>query len=227
MMLLYALLVGICLGVLYDGLFIFRLLLGDRIPVSKRAKSTPTQTGTQPQPDEENAVPAASHRRPLALRILLFVEDMAFALIACFSLILLFYYTNDGQIRVPALIGMVGGFFVYRCTLGHLVRSVAQALVRAIRRLLRAIGKLLWKILRFLVESVLLRILGTCFSCLAFLGRCLWHITGERLVEARRRSKTRRGIERLTKAATQGFETPTSDGEVPRKKSSSPPSPPA
>ena len=107
-MLAWAFVTGACLGIVYDLLRALRIL-----------------TGLYPK--QGSAV---------AYRVVLFVEDVLFAVIATVALILLCYYTNDGLLRGPAVWGMAGGFFVYVQTVGRLTVKVEKALSRLVRRLI-------------------------------------------------------------------------------------------
>ena len=106
-MLAWAFVTGICVGVFYDLLRGLRILIGL-------------------DPKQGSAV---------AYRVILFVEDILFAVVATVALILLCYYTNDGLLRGPAVWGMAGGFFVYTQTLGRLTVKVEKALSRLLRKL--------------------------------------------------------------------------------------------
>ena len=108
-MLLWGFITGACLGILYDLLRGLRILTG----LDQRQGST------------------------VACRVILFVEDVLFAVAATVALILLCYYTNDGLLRGPAVWGMAGGFFVYIQTLGRLTVRVEKALSRLARRVIR------------------------------------------------------------------------------------------
>ena len=107
----YAALTGFGLGVVYDGLRVLRMALGDaRTPASGQGRK----------------------RRPLA--ILLFAEDVLFMLATAVALILLCYYANDGQLRAPAPVGMACGFFVYMQTVSRLTVRLAEAVLGLVRR---------------------------------------------------------------------------------------------
>lgn len=112
LMFVYAAITGFFLGGVYDILRILRALLG-----------FPDQNaGSSPQP---------------GWRAVLFAEDVLFMLVASVAFILLCYYTNDGQLRAPALVGMACGFFVYRYTVGALTRRLTPPFVRIVRSLVR------------------------------------------------------------------------------------------
>ncbi|MBR6782260.1 MAG: spore cortex biosynthesis protein YabQ [Clostridia bacterium] len=106
-MLAWAFVTGACLGVLYDLLRALRMAVG----LDPRQGST------------------------VLYRVVLFVEDVFFAVTATVALILLCYYTNDGLLRGPAVWGMAGGFFVYVQTVGRLTVRIEKTIFRLLRRL--------------------------------------------------------------------------------------------
>ena len=154
-MLLVAVLIGACLGVFCDGLFIIRLTLYD---------------------------PAASgeSRRSVGHAILRGTCDFASALVAAVLLLLLCYYTSDGQLRAPAIFGMIAGFWIYRKTVSRWLRRLLTAVFRAIQRLLC-----------FLWDKTLGR-----------LARAVKNATVSRI----RRTATERQIRILTAEASRGFD---------------------
>lgn len=171
LMFVYAVLTGFCLGPVYDGLRILRMALGD----STAAEGSVRRKGSTPETREPV-------RRPLLLTVLLFAEDLVFMLVASVALILLVYYTNDGQLRAPSLVGMACGFFVYIHTVSRpLVRLAELALV-----LIRRIGRV-------------------CLRLLTIPLKGLWTVTAGRILAARRDRMTRRTIRDLTESASRGF----------------------
>lgn len=164
LLLVYAALAGFGLGVVYDGLRILRMALGEpRQPIRGTAKG--------------------QGKRPLWRDILLFFEDVLFAVTVCVTLILLSYYANDGRLRAPAVVGMMGGFFVYRHTFSRLLLRLADWLLGLLRRVIRA-----------------------CLHLVAIPLRCVWSLTVGRLITARRERKTETRIQALTEAASRGFD---------------------
>ena len=153
-MLLVAVLIGSCLGVFCDGLFIIRLTLHD------------------PEARGES-------RRSAGYAILRGACDFVAALIAAVLLLLLCYYTSDGQLRAPAIFGMIAGFWIYRKTVSHWLRRLFVAVFRVIQ-----------KILRFLWDKTL--------------GR-LAHAAKDAALSRIRRSSTERQIRILTDEASRGF----------------------
>ena len=154
-MLLVAVLIGVCLGVFCDGLFVIRLTLYDPEACGKT-------------------------RRSVVYAILRGTFDFISALVATVLLLLLCYYTSDGQLRAPAIFGMIAGFWVYRKTVSHWLRRLLTAIFCAVQRLLQ-----------FLWDKTL--------------GR-LAHAAKNATVSRIRRALTERQIRILTAEASRGFD---------------------
>lgn len=181
-MLLYGALVGFGLGVVYDVLRILRILCGDSIVREREGQGS-------------------RKKRPWPLSFLLFLEDVIFSLIAALALILLCYYTNDGQLRAPAVVGMAGGFLVYLQTVGRPVVRLAEGLAALLRRFL-------WLCLYLL----LLPLKG-----LGRLTAFLWSLGPGRWIQSHRERVTEKEIRALTEAAAHGFYAETA-AKLPEKK---------
>ncbi len=189
MMFVYAAAVGFVLGGVYDFFRLIRFLLGDASAYRPRRPLLPAKEIS------------AESCRPLPMTILLFVEDVLFGIVASLALILLLYYTNDGQFRAPAVIGMACGFFVYSHTLHHPLMAMAVALSRALRALLM----MLWRVGRRLFILFLWRPLSWLSRIMVHALGYLWHATVGRHIERRRSVRTDRAIAALTEAAAHGF----------------------
>ena len=167
LLLVNAALGGFLLGGVYDLLRALRMLAGD--------PCTPGQG-----------------RKHFLLRLLLFGEDLLFVLLWTVALILLCYYQNDGRLRAPALLGMAGGFWVYRQTVSRLTLPLTRWAVSLLRR---GLGGLLGLLLRPV--------------------QWIWRQTAGRAVQAHRRRVTEAGIAALIKAAEHGFAPEEEDGSTP------------
>ena len=110
---------GFGLGVVYDLFTITRMLVGC----------------------PQGQIPHASAKKWRVCHLLLFVEDMIFALLWGCTTILIGYLLNHGQVRWMVPVGMGCGFFVYMVTLGRLVRHVATWVVNLVHRILN----ILWR----------------------------------------------------------------------------------
>ncbi len=129
---LYAVLLGLALGALYDLLRITRVFLGVHYSrrLSKRFRSIRFPLIS----------PLSEHKESRALGAVIFIEDFIFCLFSGLALILLFYQSNYGKIRIPALFCAGGGFLLYRITLGRLVMLFSEAIAFAIEILFRYLG---------------------------------------------------------------------------------------
>lgn len=148
---------GVALGILYDLMRLLRVLCGEEI----------------------------GSARTLPQKILLFWEDMAFAVLSAVSLIILLYYVNDGVFRSWAVVGMACGFFAYYHTLGRLITRFATAIARLIRRVVRLALRLVCMPLAW-----------------------LWKQTAGKWIAAHREKQTERSIQDLVDAASRGFLPP-------------------
>ena len=103
---LYACLLGMALGLLYDGCRITRIFLGEhysrRAVERLHALRLPLIGGYR------------RHRARRSLCVVVFAEDFLFCLIAGVAFILLCYEAFDGRLRPMALVCMAGGFALYR-----------------------------------------------------------------------------------------------------------------
>ena len=124
-MLVFAAVAGFGIGGVYDALRILGGLCKSCVPPARDGK-----WGTLP------------------LSILCFFTDVVFCTVAAVVLILLCYYTNDGQLRAPAVIGMACGFFVYIHTLSRLVMWLAGKIIPVLLSIVSKVLRLLLWLLR-------------------------------------------------------------------------------
>ena len=155
---MYAFLLGIALGAVYDVLRITRVFLG--VHYSRRAAKKL----------QEIRLPFLSpHKKQTeshALGFVVFLEDLLFCVLVGVSLILLFYGSNNGKLRFPALICTCAGFLLYRGTVGRLVMLFSEVIAFLIETTVRysmffllfpfrALGKWLKKRIRQAVNHVI------------------------------------------------------------------------
>ena len=174
MMAVYAALTGFCLGGAYDILGLGAALLLPR--KTGRTEST-----------------SAERYSLTAKGFWTFWQDLIFLLLTAVTFILLCYYTNDGQLRAPAILGMAGGFFVYRHTVGLLTGRIIPRLAIWIKCMLIRIVTLAFCPIRWIAAALFILI------------KLLWNVTGGRLVVWFCEKNTRKRIESLTQAASRGF----------------------
>ena len=121
-MLIGALLTGAVWGAWYDVLRLFRVIVG-----------------------LEGDCRRAGRKKRLCHSVVLFVQDVLFGVIGGVSLVLLLYYTNDGQFRGLAVIGMLLGACVYHQTIGRGVRFCTDKAIGWLKRLLRRMARWMCK----------------------------------------------------------------------------------
>lgn len=117
---LYAVLLGLFLGAIYDGLRITRVFFGNHY--SRR-------TARRLREIKLPLIPGAKTRgESRALGIIVFFEDLLFCLFAGISLILLLYGLNNGKFRFSVVLCVGLGFLIYRVTLGRLVMLCSEVI---------------------------------------------------------------------------------------------------
>jgi hypothetical protein len=132
-MLLWGIVCGAALGLLWDVFRLTRVMLGvnyptrrTRIPDEKR----PLPLLGRPAPSRTGADTA---RRRWLCSTVIFCEDILFGVICGVVMTLLVYITNDGTFRIMAPAGMLCGFIAYYLTVGRLVLSLSQAIIYFLR----------------------------------------------------------------------------------------------
>ena len=135
-MILYAAGVGAMLGVIYD---VFRIV---RIATCPAKNTAPKRPGLL-----RRLLPAEN----ILFAILVFLEDILFSLIAGVVVAIFIFNINDGQIRWFALAGAILGFFIYYQTVGRLVISVADIILRILRRTIAFLVRITFRPIAFLI----------------------------------------------------------------------------
>ena len=182
-LLLYSLLVGAFLGVLWD---VFRILR-----IIAYGKRNAVKSLYIPLPATEKGVAKAlsvSHTQNfLSLAgILIFISDILFSLTATVSLILLIFQVNNGEIRGTALIGTVIGFSVYYFTVGRLTVLFSDLIIRFIK-----------KILAFFLKFTVIPVANVLFKPLKLVSAAV--------LSQKRKLRTEIFIKKRIKAAKNGF----------------------
>ena len=113
-LLIYSALVGAALGLVYDIFRIFR--------VAFIAQQHPKE---QPRKVNKNS--------NFFVWAIIFVQDIAFWLIAAVVTILFIFMVNRGQVRLFALSGQVMGFIIYFFTVGRVVYKFSEQIVLFIK----------------------------------------------------------------------------------------------
>lgn len=119
---LYSLLVGAALGVVYD---FFRILrISTEISPKLRAKLN---------------LKTRKKRTEFFKCAVIFIQDILFWLICSVAVTVFIYHVNNGRIRGIALICSLAGFFIYYNTIGRLVIYIAEYIILFIQMAIRAI----------------------------------------------------------------------------------------
>ncbi len=100
--------------------------------------------------------------------------DLAFGVIAAFSVTVLFFAANDGIIRWFGLAAVVAGFGGYQATAGRLVARIAETLI-------------------FWIKSLILWVFRLFFDPILFLIRLIFFLLYDRILKrAQKRTNVRR-----------------------------------
>ena len=126
---LYAFLLGVLLGAVYDVLRITRVFFGVHYSYRMAERLRNLRLPLLP--------PRTKRRESRALGIVVFVEDLLFCLLAGVLLVLLFYEKNHGIFRFPVFLCSGGGFLLYRVTVGRLIMLFSQVIAFAIESAVR------------------------------------------------------------------------------------------
>lgn len=118
-LLLYSATVGVALGVVYDVFRIFRVAFA---------------------PQSQDGVNSARKRKSKYSLVfhdaIIFLQDIIFWIIVAVVTILFTFMANRGQVRLFALAGQLAGFTIYYLTLGRLVYSIAERIIKVIKQVL-------------------------------------------------------------------------------------------
>lgn len=167
--------VGVLLGAVYDLLRIRRIAFA------------PTDTyGVAFTPVLLSVWNEKAVKRRSRGTILLFVEDILFALLAAVLFLLLFYGANNGVVRWYAFFGAGASFCVYRLTIGRLIMRLSDRIISGIRTLF------IW-LYRCLVRPVIGQIICPCKRVLLRIAHCFRSMWSRRKEEKLLR-QARKGI---------------------------------
>ncbi len=134
--LVWALVVGICLGAVYDVIRIQRIFLGVTYGNGGAAKLGEVKLPliskykfARPR-DKKQKNKSLSK---IALNIIIFIGDLIFCFFSSLVCVVFIYHTNDGKARWIVFFGFALGFLAYYFSLGKLVMFFSQYIVFAIR----------------------------------------------------------------------------------------------
>ena len=126
---LSSLLMGGCLGLLYDGFRITRIFLGEHFSsVASRFEAVDLPL---------IGAPRKPQCRKRLRAIVLFVGDFLFCVIASVLLILLFYRMNHGKIRFMTFVLAGSGFYLYRITIGKMIMLCSETIAFVLQTVIR------------------------------------------------------------------------------------------
>ena len=130
-LLLSSFFLGIGMGALYDVHRIVRVLLGVRYSKSQFSE----QLFLQPLPILGRPLGEIRQGKikKVFLSVLIFLQDVAWFMIAGFGVVILNYAWNDGRFRFYTVISLFVGFFLYFFTVGKLVIRLSEWIVYVLR----------------------------------------------------------------------------------------------
>ncbi len=132
-LLIYSLTVGAVLGVFFDIL----MLAVDFIAPASVKKSNPVVLPHDRKGAEKALYPID---KSIGTRdVLLFFADILFCAVSAFTVIILLYHLNYGEIRAFSLISALAGYIVYRKTLGRPVRFLMKKLLLLVKKTVKII----------------------------------------------------------------------------------------
>lgn len=143
----HAFLLGAILAFFYDFLRITRVFLGVRY---SRRTSKRLQEIRLPF-----IKPYSRRTERRALGIVVFFEDLFFCIVTAIAMILLFYQTNNGNIRIPALFVAGAGFLTYRSTLGRAFMQISEVIAFGIEVCFRYVFYFFTLPIRFLIRQIM------------------------------------------------------------------------
>lgn len=165
-LILIFLLPGVFGGVVYDIFRIFRISRASELAISgslyDKIRPRKPLFGSFSRVFKTKSVKIAD-------KIIVFIEDILFWLIAAVTEILLIFHTNGGEIRIYCLFASILGFILYNRTLGRLVTVFAKQIIFLFRCLIywslyaiifpiKLITKEIQKIMRYVYQVTLGRL---------------------------------------------------------------------
>lgn len=145
-LLLYSVIVGAALGVLYDLMRISRLFMTlPAAPTSPKYYRMLShlklfrRTGQVTADPNDEADTRAVKVNEFAVGVVAFVEDILFFVTAALTAAVFIFHANTGDMRGFVLVGAVGGFALYLNTVGRLTLLFGELIVFVVRGALAAI----------------------------------------------------------------------------------------
>ena len=170
-LLLKAFLLGVALGIFYDGLRFLKMLCGVRYFGEERSQS---------------------RAKNIFEYAVTFLTDLIFWLTFGISSILLLYNVVGGVFRFSIYPLMISGLFLYYISIGNLVLKLSAGIVRLLDKICRAVGVFVLKICRAVIKLVSVPILQIkrffIFLYHLTIGKILGKIKEERILRAQRKT---------------------------------------
>ena len=151
---LYAFLLGVGLGAVYDALRILRVFLG--VSYSNRFSQQLKDVHLPLLP------PRRATRPSRWLPVVIFVQDVLFGVVGGVGIVILFYWFNNGKIRIPAILCALAGMLVYRVTLGRIVMLFSEVIAAITEWVFRYLFFFVTLPFRFLFKGIR-RAVGTVY----------------------------------------------------------------
>ena len=151
MLLFCAFIFGMIIGFGYDVVRGIRTLCGEdpRTVLTKRIREIKLPILKRP-------IRQCDHK--IAVYIVMFLGDVLCIMLLSIGTVILNYGYNQGEFRAFTIIGAVGGFFLYRWTIGRLVMSILEPAVALIKFLIFSLfiifGYPGYKIFAYIIKNV-------------------------------------------------------------------------
>ncbi len=129
--------------------------------------------------------------------VIIFIEDILYALFSAVVVCILLYHTNYGRIRYFMLLGALAGFLLWRATAGRLIMLAAASIIAALRALFSFIFR---RILRPLLNFLLVIIKFTKFT-LAYIPKRIYNSYNKK----KKRRFTQKMTAKMIEEAARGF----------------------
>ena len=134
MLFLYALIMGVSFGVLYDIFRISRVMLtGVGLSGSKESPGRIDMLTKRIRENADVRKSSAARLKNRLTNVIIFIEDLLFFVILAFVFTIFLYQANFGQPRLYIYIASVAGFVLYYNTIGRIVAAMSRIVVSLIR----------------------------------------------------------------------------------------------
>ena len=133
LLLFYSISVGIFLGLLWDFFRIFRIIF-----YGKPSSVLPSPVKLPATEKDVRKALSFKHTQkffsPAGITVL--ISDLIFCITATFSVIILLFHLNGGEVRAFALFGAGIGFTSYYFTVGKITVKISDAIIRRVKKMI-------------------------------------------------------------------------------------------